>query len=49
MSETILILKMDSHFHGNDRHKQNRRSLPIFMGMADINKKTGEACPFSWE
>jgi hypothetical protein len=21
MSETILILNMDSHFHGNDRHK----------------------------
>ncbi|MDR1942422.1 MAG: hypothetical protein LBQ47_08865, partial [Endomicrobium sp.] len=27
MLETILILKMDSHFHGNDRHEQNRRSL----------------------
>jgi hypothetical protein len=38
MVETVLILNMDSrfrgndgggysHFHGNDRHKQNKRSL----------------------
>jgi rRNA maturation protein Nop10 len=27
MSETILIVNMDSHFHGNDRHKQNRQRL----------------------
>jgi hypothetical protein len=36
MSETILILNMDSHFHGNDRHKQNRHCV--------YSHKTDEVC-----
>jgi hypothetical protein len=64
MLETILILNMDprfreddsggySHFHGNDRHKQNRRGLcsikqakpAVFMGMTDINKTDAGCVP----
>jgi hypothetical protein len=52
MLEAILILNMDprfreddsggdSHFHGNDRHKQNRHGLcPI---------KQTKSVPFSWQ
>jgi organic hydroperoxide reductase OsmC/OhrA len=39
MLENILILKVDSRFHGNDRHKQNRPCKTI--------DKTDEVCPFS--
>jgi hypothetical protein len=40
MLETILILNMDSHFHGNDRHKQ--RHWLYFI-------KQAKPVPFSWE
>jgi hypothetical protein len=65
MLETILILNMDprfreddsggySHFHGNDKHKQNRHACQshktdevclIFMAMTDTNKTDTGANP----
>jgi hypothetical protein len=37
MLETVLILKMDSHFHGNDRLLKKQT--------LSVSHKTGEACP----
>jgi hypothetical protein len=59
MLEALLILNMDSHFHGNDRpvklgfpfswdrHKQNRRGLKRNNVRSFINIKLG--FPFSRE
>ncbi|MDR1942208.1 MAG: hypothetical protein LBQ47_07760, partial [Endomicrobium sp.] len=47
MLETILILNMDSHFHGNDRHKKQNPVKTIDKTDTGCQShKTDEVCCF---